>query len=240
MLKLFKKKTEPVQDSSALPTHIAFIMDGNRRWARRRGLPPMEGHRRGGNVLEPLIRHLILKRGVRTLSFYTFSNENWQRPKEEVDFLMNLIVSEMPQLRRVAVEEHARVKFIGRRDRLSPDIVRLFEKIEHDTVGGARGTVVFAIDYGGKDELVRAANAAMANGAPVDEKSFEAFMDTGDLAPIDLVVRTSGEQRLSNFMLWKLAYAEILFITEDWPDVNDKVCDRILDEFANRSRRFGK
>ena len=223
-----------------MPAHIAFIMDGNRRWARRRGLPPMEGHRRGGNVLEPLIRHLILKRGVRTLSFFTFSSENWQRPKEEVDFLMNLVLSELPRLCRVAVDENARVKFIGRRDRLSPDIVRLFEKIERDTASGTRGTVVFAIDYGGKDELIRAANAAIENGNPVDEETFEAFMDTGDLAPIDLVVRTSGEQRLSNFMLWKLAYAEILFIAEDWPDVNEKICDRILDEFAKRGRRFGK
>jgi undecaprenyl diphosphate synthase len=238
MLGLFKRKTS-ISADTALPAHVAFIMDGNRRWAKRRGMPPMEGHRRGADVLEPLVRHLI-SRGVSTVSLYTFSIENWSRPKEEIDFLMKYIQSEMPRLITLAKKESVRVKFIGRRDRLAAKTVKMFAKAEEETSENTRGTIVFAIDYSGQDEIVRAANEAIASGAPVDTESFETFMDTGDLLPIDLVVRTSGEQRISNFMLWKLAYAEMLFIPEDWPDVNEKILDRILGDFSKRQRRFGK
>jgi undecaprenyl diphosphate synthase len=116
----------------------------------------------------------------------------------------------------------------------------MFAKAEKDTAENTNGTIVFAIDYGGTDEIIRAVNDAIAHGAPVGEQDFESFMDTGDLSPIDLVVRTSGEERISNFMLWKLAYAEMMFIKNDWPDMDKKIIDGILDEYKSRQRRFGK
>jgi undecaprenyl diphosphate synthase len=171
---------------------------------------------------------------------FAFSSENWTRSKDEVDFLMRLIETEMPRRIETARRDGARVKFIGRRDRLSKKIVKMFEKAEKDTSENAKGTLVFAIDYGGRDEILRAANAAIGAGAPVDEETFESLMDTGDLPPIDLVVRTSGEQRISNFMLWKLAYAEMMFVPEDWPQIDAKILDRMLGDFEKRIRRFGK
>ena len=228
-----------LNDGAAAPKHVAFIMDGNRRWARRRGRPAFYGHQMGAEAIDTVARHLF-DRGVETISLYAWSIENWQRSKEEVDALMNLIVKELPGQVKKAHKEKIRVRFIGRRTRLSKEIIRIFEKAEKETAGNTRGTLVFAIDYGGKDEIIRAANAAIKAGEPVDEEIFESFMDTGDLTPIDLVVRTSGEQRISNFMLWKLAYAEMMFINEDWPDMNGKILDRILADFAGRQRRFGK
>ena len=223
----------------AVPKHVAFIMDGNQRWARRRGRPAFWGHQQGAKVIETVARHLF-DRGVQAISLYTFSVENWGRPKEEVDFLMKLIADEMPAQIKRAQKEGVRIRFIGRRDRVPKKIIRMFEKAEKDTAENTRGTLAFAIDYSGQDEIIRATNAAIEMGASVDAEGFETFMDTGDLLPIDLVVRTSGEQRVSNFMLWKLAYAELVFISEDWPDMNDKILDRILADFTTRKRRFGK
>ena len=231
-----------------VPQHIAFIMDGNRRWAKMRGQPGIYGHKCGADTAKKVAEYL-LERGVSTISFYTFSIENWGRDKAEVKFLMDFIESEMPKHVDFAKEKNARVKFIGRRDHLSKKIVKLCEKFERETAGNTAGTIVFALDYGGQDEIVRAANDAIdyytANGLTTHDSrltthDFESFMDSGELLPIDLMVRPSGEQRISNFMLWKLAYAEFMFIPELWPDIDEKILDRILDEFSQRQRRFGK
>lgn len=244
MFNFFKKRRTradslPNDCQTQMPKHVAFIMDGNRRWARRRGRPAFYGHQKGAEVIDGVVRRLF-DRGVSTVSFYAFSIENWQRPKDEVDFLMKYVMQEMPRHIKSAKKEGARIRFIGRRNVLPKRMVQMFERAERDTAENTAGTIVFAIDYGGRDEIIRAANAAIESGAPVTEETLEGFMDTGDLVPIDLVVRTSGEQRISNFMLWKLAYAEFSFITEDWPDMNEKIVDRILDDFAGRQRRFGK
>jgi len=223
----------------AVPKHIAFIMDGNRRWAKRRGRPAFYGHQKGGEVIDGTIRHLF-QNGVETISLYAFSMENWGRPKEEVDFLLKFITTEMPKHIKTAIKEGIRVRIIGRRDVLPKKITAIFDKAEEDTAENTNGTVVFAIDYGGQNEIIRAANLAINAGVPIDQETFESYMDTGDLSPIDLVVRTSGEQRISNFMLWKLAYAEFMFIPEDWPDMNTKIADRILKDFSVRNRRFGQ
>ena len=237
MFKFLKKSSRA--PAPAAPRHIAFIMDGNRRWARRRGLSPLYGHQKGAEVIDGVLRHLF-NRGVKVVSFYAWSIENWSRSDEEVQHIMGYIMREMPAHIESAKKDGARVRFIGRRGVLSKDMVSMFELAEKETAKNEKGTIVFAIDYGGRDEIVRAANRAIAAGKVVDEKSFEEFMDTGDLPPIDLVVRTSGEQRVSNFMLWKLAYAEFMFIPEDWPDMKPKILDRILDDFGTRQRRFGK
>lgn len=239
MFNLFKTRQNNVASLSVIPSHIAFIMDGNRRWAKRRGQPAIFGHRKGANIIEGVARYLF-DRGVSTLSLYAWSMENWSRSKAEVDALMDLIVKELPKYIKNAKKENIRLRFIGRRDRLSKEIVRIFNMAEKETAENTRGTIVFAVDYGGHDEIIRAANMAIAEGRPVDVETFESFMDTGDLLPIDLMVRTSGEQRISNFMLWKLAYAEMMFVGEDWPDMDEKILHRILVDFAGRTRRFGK
>lgn len=231
----FKKKNKQAK----VPQHIAFICDGNRRWARMRGMPASYGHERGADIVDTASEYLI-KHGVTTVSFFIFSIENWGRDKKEVDFLMNFMLREMPKHVKRADDKNIRVKFVGRRDHLSAKAVNMVEKLEADTCENTAGTIVFALDFGGMDEIVRAANAAIAIGKPVDIKEFEALMDTGELLPIDMVVRTSGEQRVSNFMLWKLAYAELMFYPKHWPALRDRDFEKILIEYGKRQRRYGK
>lgn len=238
MLKFFKKK--PVVVNAKVPQHIAFICDGNRRWAENKGLPPLLGHQAGITNFESLVDWYI-KRGVSTITFYIFSTENWNRSKEEIDFLMELFYTEMKNNLKNALKKNLRYRIIGSRERLPKKLANICDKLEQESAENTGGTVVFALNYGGQDEIVRAVNAAIENGEPVTRETFETFMDTGDLLPIDLMVRTSNENRISNFLLWKLAYAELLFVPEHWPDLvkNEKLWQYTLDEFAKRNRRFG-
>ncbi len=238
MLKFFKKK--PVVVNAKVPQHIAFICDGNRRWAENKGLPPLLGHQAGITNFESLVDWYI-KRGVSTITFYIFSTENWNRSKEEIDFLMELFYTEMKNNLKNALKKNLRYRVIGSRERLPKKLANICDKLEQESAENTGGTVVFALNYGGQDEIVRAVNAAIENGEPVTRETFETFMDTGDLLPIDLMVRTSNENRISNFLLWKLAYAELLFVPEHWPDLvkNEKLWQYTLDEFAKRNRRFG-
>ena len=239
MFKLFKSKQASVA-AGKVPQHIAFICDGNRRWAENRGLPPLMGHQAGIANFENLV-DWFLKRGVSTVTFWVFSTENWNRSKEEVDFLMDLFYTELKKNLKNAIEKNLRYRVIGSRDRLPTKLAKLCDELEEKSAEHTGGTVVFALNYGGKDEIVDAVNAAIENGEPVTKDTFETFMDTGDLLPVDLMVRTSNEYRISNFMLWKLAYAELLFVPEHWPDFvkNEKLWQYTLDEFAKRNRRFG-
>lgn len=240
MLKIFKKNNSKSEMLVKIPQHIAFICDGNRRWAEARGLPPLMGHRAGISNFENLVDWFIA-RGVSTITFFIFSTENWNRSKEEVDFLMELFYSELSKNMKHAVEKNLRYRVIGSRDRLPEKLAKLCDELEETSAENTAGTVVFALNYGGQDEIVRAVNAAIENGEPVTKETFETFMDTGDLLPIDLMVRTSNENRISNFLLWKLAYAELLFIGEHWPDLvkSEKLWQYVLDEYAKRDRRFG-
>ena len=239
MLKLFKKKS--IQTNPAkVPGHIAFICDGNRRWAENRGLPPLMGHQAGITNFENLV-DWYMRRGVTTITFFVFSSENWSRSTEEVDFLMDLFYTEMNKNMKNALEKNLRYRVIGSRERLPKKLAKLCDKLEETSAENTAGTVVFALNYGGQQEIVDAVNAAIASGEPVTKESFETYLDTGDLLPIDLMVRTSNENRISNFLLWKLAYAELLFIPQHWPDLvkNEKLWQYTLDEFAKRNRRFG-
>ncbi|MDR0449175.1 MAG: di-trans,poly-cis-decaprenylcistransferase [Rickettsiales bacterium] len=223
------------------PGHIAFLMDGNGRWAKRRGLPRTAGHLAGSDIVEKLAEYLI-DNGAHTISFYAFSTENWSRPKSEVDFLMNLMAKELKRVKKHAMEKDIRVKFIGRRDNVSTALLSAMEDIEMATFANSRGNVCFAVDYGGQDEILRAAKDMLSDGVDPEKltaEKFNSYLDSGELTPIDLLVRTSGEQRISNFMLWKSAYAEIAFIPEMWPDMNIKVMDRVLKDYNGRDRRFG-
>ncbi|MDR2413058.1 MAG: di-trans,poly-cis-decaprenylcistransferase [Rickettsiales bacterium] len=231
---LFKKK------ETKTPQHVAFICDGNRRWAERRGLPPLMGHRAGIANFEKLIDWFIA-RGVSTMTFFIFSTENWDRTKEEINFLMNLFYSELKRNLKHAIEKNLRYRIIGSRARIPKKLADMCDKLEAESAANTAGTVVFALNYGGRAEIIDAVNAAIAAGQPVDEEGFESFLDTGDLLPIDLMVRTSNENRISNFLLWKLAYAELLFVPEHWPELvkSERLWKNILDEFAKRNRRFG-
>lgn len=238
MFKFLKNKNNIT--NAAVPQHIAFICDGNRRWAEKKGLPPLLGHQAGIANFENLV-DWYMKRGVSTITFFVFSTENWNRTKEEVDFLMDLFYSEMKKNLKNALEKNLRYRVIGSRDKLPKKLANMCDKLERESAENTAGTVVFALNYGGQQEIIDAVNAAIENGEPVTRESFETYLDTGDLLPIDLMVRTSNESRISNFLLWKLAYAELLFVPEHWPDLvkNEKLWQYTLDEFAKRNRRFG-
>jgi undecaprenyl diphosphate synthase len=238
MFGMFKKKNDI--EITKIPQHIAFICDGNRRWAERRGLPPLEGHRAGISNFENLVDWFI-GRGVSTITFYIFSTENWNRSDEEVNFLMDLFYTELSKNMKHAMEKNLRYRVVGSRDRLPKKLAALCDKLEESSAENTAGTVVFALNYGGQDEIIRAVNAAIADGKPVDKETFETYLDTGDLLPVDLMVRTSNENRISNFLLWKLAYAELLFIPEHWPELvrSEKLWEYVLTEYQKRDRRFG-
>lgn len=242
MFKLFKKaqKVEKNQADMKIPQHIAFICDGNRRWAEMRGMPPLMGHQAGISNFENLVDWFIV-RGVSTITFFCFSTENWNRSTEEVDFLMDLFYTELTKNMNHALEKNLRCRVIGSRARLPEKLATLCDELEEKTAENTAGTVVFAVNYGGQDEIIDAVNAAIDAGEHVSKETFETYLDTGDLLPIDLMVRTSNENRISNFLLWKLAYAELLFIPEHWPELvkSEKLWQFTLDEFAKRNRRFG-
>ena len=240
MFNLFKKKSVKSDTLVKIPQHIAFICDGNRRWAEHRGLPPLMGHQAGISNFENLVDWFIA-RGVSTITFYIFSTENWNRSKEEVDFLMDLFYTELKKNMKHAIEKNLRYRVVGSRDKLPRRLAKICDELEEVSAENTGGTVVFALNYGGQDEIIRAVNAAIENGKPVDKDMFETFMDTGDLLPVDLMVRTSNENRISNFLLWKLAYAELLFIPEHWPDLvkSEKLWLHVLEEYQKRDRRFG-
>ena len=241
MLRFFKKRNqEPENTLKKIPQHIAFICDGNRRWAEMRGLPPLEGHKAGISNFENMVDWFI-GRGVSTMTFYLFSTDNWNRSEEEVNFLMDLFCTELEKNIKHATEKNLRYRVIGTRERLPKRLAALCDKLEKESAENTGGTIAFALNYGGQDEIVRAVNAAIEDGQPVTKESFETYLDTGELLPVDLMVRTSNECRISNFLLWKLAYAELLFIPEHWPDLirDEKLWQRVLMEYQTRDRRFG-
>lgn len=216
--------------------HVAIIMDGNGRWAKRRGLPRAVGHQRGVEAVRRLLRG-IEPLGLDCLTLYAFSLENWKRPDEEVDDLMNLmrrfIKSDLPEF----VENGIKLKIIGDWQSLTPDIVAMLEDALAQTARGHQ-TLAVALNYGGQHEIARAATKAAEAGA-ITPEAIDAQLDTSDLPPLDLLIRTSGEVRLSNFLLWQCAYAEMLFVDTLWPDFKPEHLAEALDNFATRERRYG-
>lgn len=216
--------------------HVAIIMDGNGRWAKRRHLPRALGHQRGVEAVRELVRSLK-DTGIECLTLYAFSSENWKRDDDEVDDLMNLmrkfIKSDLPEF----VANDVKLKIIGDWRGLAPDIVAMLEDALAQTAGGGK-TLAVALNYGAHNEIARAAAQAAATGA-VTPETIAAHLDTADLPPLDLLIRTSGEVRLSNFLLWQCAYAEMLFVDTLWPDFTPAHLRQALDDFANRERRYG-
>ncbi len=228
-----------------VPRHVAIIMDGNGRWAAARGLPRAEGHRRGVEALRRTIRGAG-DIGIKYITIFSFSAENWSRPATEVGELMGLlrrfVRNDLAELHRSGV----RVRVIGERDGLDPDIGRLLLEAEELTKNNDGLTLVVAFNYGGRQEIAHAARSiaeAVANGslkpADVSLETVSAFLDAPDIPDPDLIIRTSGEQRLSNFLLWQSAYSELVFVQTYWPDFDRSALEAAIREYQQRERRFG-
>ena len=217
--------------------HVAIIMDGNGRWAKKRFLPRIAGHRAGVEAVRTIVRSAG-DLGIEAMTLYAFSSENWKRPEEEVSDLMGLmkrfILSDLDEF----AANDVKLKVIGDWRGMAPDVVALIENALDRTSGNKRTTLAVALNYGAQDELVRAANAAAAAGA-ITAEAIEAHLDTADMPPLDLLIRTSGEVRLSNFLLWQSAYAELYFTDILWPDFKPADLKAALDHFSRRDRRYG-
>jgi len=233
------------QDNQTVPEHVAVIMDGNGRWAKQRGLPRIEGHRRGVRAVRETLT-AAMESGVRYLTLFGFSSENWRRPEDEVTELMGLLrrylKSEIAELHSNGVQ----LRVIGNREKLPKDIVTLIEESEGWTAENHSITLILALSYGGRHEIADAArriakSAALGLISPdaVDEDVFAAHLDTAGIPDPDLLIRTSGEARISNFLLWQMAYTEFFFVEKRWPDFGKDDFIAALSEFKRRDRRFG-
>ena len=228
---------EPLRAGS-MPACIGIILDGNRRWAKEQGLPQLEGHRRGYVLLIKCARWMR-DRGVKHFVAYAFSTENWNRTKEEVSYLMNLLYEAIEDNLRELAKENIRVRFIGTRERLESKLLRAMERIEQESAQN-EFTLWVCLSYGGRAEIEAAAVAAAASGESITEESLHKHFWSAEMPDPDIIIRTGGEKRLSNFLLWQIAYSELFFIEPKWPAFTEKNLDEILEEFAGRERRRGK
>ncbi len=235
--------TEPFSvPQSELPRHIAIIMDGNRRWARARGLAEMDGHAAGVEAIREVIRHSV-RRGVEVLSLYAFSRENWARSDEEVGYLFFLLAEVIRNETEELKAQGARVRLLGRIEELPPETRTSIQQALDATAGGRRLQLNIAFNYSGRTELVDAARKLAARGLrpdDIDEDVLTESLYTTGLPDPDMVIRTGGDQRLSNFLIWQAAYAEIYFCPILWPDFGPAALDEAIIEFAGRQRRFGR
>lgn len=225
--------------------HLAIIMDGNGRWAQQRGLPRIAGHQQGVETVTTVVDE-CLRRGIRYLSLFAFSSENWGRPRQEVDALMALLLEFLSSQKQRMLDGHIRLCVIGDVERLSPSVQAALHQVEEETASGRELTLVLALSYGGRDEIVRAAKeisrrvaAGELDPDKLDNRLFSTFLDSADVPEPDLLIRTSGEMRISNFYLWQAAYSELYFSSVLWPDFDAAEMDRAIDDYLQRKRRFG-
>lgn len=231
---------DPVPLMKKLPRHIAIIMDGNGRWAKERGMPRAEGHRRGAETIEKIVS-ACRDRGVRYLTLYAFSEENWQRPSDEVLALMQLMRHFLVSKRAELIAERTSFRVIGDVERLPAEVRREIEQTVEATAGGDVMTLIVALSYGSRQEICRGINALIAKGArEVTPESLSGALDTAGIPDPDLLIRTSGEFRVSNFLLWQIAYAELYVTETPWPDFDTAHLDLALESYAQRERRFGR
>lgn len=242
---MFKRKKTIEAAPRKIPTNLGIIMDGNGRWAKKRGLPRTAGHVTGAQVFRKIAKYCE-KCGVRYLTVYAFSTENWRRPQDEVDSIMNLLRQYLKESLADFQQENIVVRFIGSRDELEPDIRDLIAEAEESTAHKKGMTLNIALNYGGQQEIVHATRMLaqkVAEGVltsdEIDEKMLEQALYTEDQPPVDLILRPSGEYRLSNFLIWQSAYAEFVFMDVLWPDFKEEDLDRAFEEYARRDRRFG-
>jgi undecaprenyl diphosphate synthase len=223
----------------SVPHHVAIVMDGNGRWATRRFLPRVAGHKQGVNALRRCV-HACAERGIQVLTVFAFSSENWNRPADEVSGLLELLVlalsREVPQLRADGVQLH----FIGERRGLSARLIAGLEQAEGATAGNSRMVLNVCFNYGGRWDIAQAAQALVARGEPVTEANLDRAMALAHVPDPDLVIRTGGEQRISNFLLWQSAYSELFFSDKLWPEFDEAALADALTAYASRERRFGQ
>lgn len=232
-------------DGMVIPKHVALILDGNGRWAKKRGLPRTMGHKEGCVTVEKTVE-IAARMGIEYLTVYGFSTENWKRSSDEVGALMQLFRFYMVRLLKIASANNVRVKMIGDRTRFDQDIIDGINRLERETKDNTGLTFVIAVDYGGRDELTRAVRKLAADccagklePSAVTEQVLNSYLDTADIPDPDLLIRTSGELRLSNYLLWQLAYTE-LYVTDClWPDFNQEELEKAIIAYNRRDRRFG-
>lgn len=232
-------------EEKKVPKHIAFILDGNGRWAKKRFLPRNAGHAAGSKNVEKVCE-LAWNKGVKYVTMYAFSTENWSRPDSEVDALMNLLHVYVQDCMKKCKKNNMRVRFIGDLSKIRPDLVAEIRELEETSKIYTGLNLQIALNYGGRDEIIRAVRKVCTevkegdlNPEDLKEADIEKYLDTADIPDPDLMIRTSGEQRLSNYLLWQLAYAEFYFTDVFWPDFGEKDLDLALEYYANRDRRFG-
>lgn len=226
--------------------HIAIIMDGNGRWAKARGLPRSAGHKQGAETLQNIAK-AAADMGIKYLTVYAFSTENWNRPQEEIDYLMGLLRQYLKSELKEIQERGARICFIGERDMLADDIVKQMEKIEADTANNNKLTFCIALSYGSRQEIVAATKkiadlvkTGHCKISDINEKLINESLYTKEIPDPDIVIRTSGEQRISNYLLWQIAYSELFFTKTLWPDFSVEELKHIINEYQSRERRYGK
>ena len=219
--------------------HVAIIMDGNGRWAKERGLPRIEGHRKGAEKAEKVVEWAA-DLDIDYITLYAFSTENWKRPWDEVKFLFTLFVDFIKKRVNRMKDEGVKVKIMGRREGLPQEILDVWDWVEEETKNEERITLVIAFNYGGRAEILDAVNKIIKGKIDVvDEKTFRKYLYIPELPDPDLVIRTSGEMRISNFLLWQIAYSELIFVKKYWPDFDKEDLKFALEEFSRRQRRFG-
>lgn len=224
-----------------IPQHLGLILDGNRRWAKQQGIPTFEGHRKGYDTLK-IVGQAALDRGVKYVSVYAFSTENWNRSKSEVGYLMKLLLWVFKYEIEEFNKKNVRIRVLGSRERLSQAVLKAIHKAEELTKNNTAGTLALCINYGGQQEIVDAVQKLVENGikkGTVTPVMIEQNLYSPDIPPIDLIIRTSGEERLSNFMLWRAAYSELCFSQKLWPDFTPDDLDDAFAEYAKRQRRYG-
>ena len=232
-------------DERKIPRHVAVILDGNGRWAKAKGLPRNAGHVRGAQVVEDMLT-IVDKVGIKYFTVYAFSTENWNRPGDEVTALMGLLRKYMVGSLRKAAKNNVHIQVIGDRTRLDPDIVKSIEDLERDTATNTGLHFQIAINYGGRDEIRRAVSklsdkvlSGEIKPEDITEETIAGELDTAGIPDPDLLIRTCGEQRISNFLLWQLAYTEFYFTDVAWPDFNEAELEKAIDAYNHRERRFG-
>ena len=235
----FNNKKKSVIDPERMPKHIGIIMDGNGRWAKKRGLPRSVGHRAGAETLRKIVTYCD-EIGIKTVTAYAFSTENWKRPKEEVDSLMSLLSEYLSNAERDLGGKNAVIRVLGDRTPLSDKIKEEIINTEKFTENNTGVVLNLALNYGGRDEILNAVNRAVADGSTdITKDVLESYLYDPALTDVDLIIRPSGEYRLSNFLMWQSAYAELWFDNVLWPDFTTKHLDRAILDFQNRNRRFG-
>lgn len=226
---------------SAIPVHVGYIMDGNRRWARTQGAPVYDGHLAGYQAFKEVVE-ASFNQGIKFLTFYAFSTENWKRDASEVSYLMNVLVMAVNRELKQSIKNGIRIRFLGRRHVVNAKVLKAMQKAEKATEHLDKGNLSICLDYGGQQEIADAARQCIKDGLQADEitpEAIEARLYCPEVPPIDLVVRTSGELRVSNFMLWRIAYSEFLFVEKHWPDMTKDDVTAMIEEYGRRSRRIG-